>query len=144
MYWYWLVCGVFMILLEFVIPGLVICFFGISALLVSLMNYLFPQVALIWQLLIFALGGVAFALLCRWLIPGVSRKKHAGEEDIDGDDVAGAKCVCQSAIAPDRPGKVEFRGSLWNAEADSDIVPGELCQVERRDNLTLRVTALKK
>ncbi|MBE6390053.1 MAG: NfeD family protein [Lentisphaerae bacterium] len=144
MHWYWLVSGVIMILLEFVIPGLVICFFGLSALIVSGLNCLFPQISLIWQLLIFASGGVVLAVLCRLLIPGIRREKPAADRDIDDDDVIGAKCRCCSAITPETAGKVEFRGSLWSAESDCNIAPGEFCTVEKRCNLTLMVKPLNK
>lgn len=136
LYWYWIVCGIILILMEFIVPGFVICFFGISALATAVVDYFFPACPLAGQLLVFALGGVVMAFLCRKCFAG---KENRRENDIDCDDVAGEICVCREEITAETPGKVEFRGSLWKANADSVIAPGEYCVVESRDNLTLTV-----
>lgn len=140
LYWIWLAAGVLMILLELVIPGFVICFFGISALIAGIVDFLFPSFPLIGQLLLFALGGAALALSCRKLAPGIfSGKETRQTEDIDGDDILGTVCVCREDINGAVAGKVEFRGSLWSAVADGEISAGEYCIVEERNNLTLKV-----
>ena len=88
MYWYWLVSGLLLILFEFAIPGLVICFFGVSALIVGGLKYFFPVLSLAWQLIIVAFGGLAMAIACRLLIPrGVSKRSDLKTENIDNDDV---------------------------------------------------------
>ena len=139
-YWFWLAGGVVMILLELVIPGFVICFFGISALIAGVVNFFFPAFPLIGQLLLFALGGAVLALSCRKLAPGIFSGKEVREnKDIDSDDVAGEICICREKIGDGVAGKVEFRGSLWNAVAEDTINSGEYCIVEKRENLTLTV-----
>ena len=73
-------------------------------------------------------------------MPAIFRgSESAAAVDIDDDGVSGEICVCRSEIVPQLPGKVEFRGSLWNASADEKIVPGENCVVISRNNLTLAV-----
>ena len=57
--------------------------------------------------------------------------------DIENDDIAGAEAVVTEAIAPDAPGKVEFRGSQWTARADRALAVGERASIVRRNNLTL-------
>ena len=140
MYWYWLVSGLLLILFEFAIPGLVICFFGVSALIVGGLKYFFPVLSLAWQLIIFAFGGLAMAIACRLLIPrGVSKRSDLKTENIDNDDVVGSPAVCREAIKPGHQGKVEFRGSFWNAVSDEEISEGEDCTIISRDNLLLKV-----
>ena len=139
-WWFWLIAGVVLIVLEFPIPGFVIFFFGVSALICGGVLLLFPGLPLVWQVLIFAVGGGALALLSRRLAPGIFRGGSSRDDgDIDGDEVAGAVCVCDEAIVPGIPGKVEFRGSLWNAEADEPVEKGAVCTVVSRKNLTLKV-----
>ena len=139
-WWHWLIAGVVMILLEFPIPGFVICFFGVSALLTGALLLLFPCIGLVWQILIFAFGGGALAVMSRWFFPSVFRGGSSRDEgDIDGDEVSGDYCVCEETIAPGLPGKVEFRGSLWSAEADERIEKGTVCVVLSRHNLMLKV-----
>ena len=145
MYWYWFICGVLLILMEFSIPGFVICFFG-SALLTGAINFFAPHLALTWQLLIFALGGVFLALFCRWCFPGAFRGKSSREEtvDIDDDGILGACCCCKNEITPEHPGKVELYGTDWNAVSDENIASGTYCTVISRDNLLLKVRAVEK
>lgn len=136
----WFIAGVVFVLAEFVIPGFVICFFGVSALIVAGLIWLVPSLSITLQLLLFAALGVVLLLLCRLLMPRAFRgKKDDVELDIDGDDVAGATCVCTEAITPLAAGKVEFRGASWNAMADNEIATGEICTVLSRNNLKLKV-----
>ena len=56
----WFIAGVIFVLAEFVIPGFVICFFGVSALIVAGLIWLVPSLSITLQLLLFAALGVAF------------------------------------------------------------------------------------
>jgi membrane protein implicated in regulation of membrane protease activity len=126
LYWYWLAAGVLLILAELAVPGFVICFFGVSALAAGVVNFFFPGFPLIGQLLLFAVGGAVLALSCRKLAPGIfAGKESRSDKDIDSDDVAGEVCVCCEKISDGIAGKVEFRGSFWNAVSDEKIAVGE-------------------
>ena len=108
----WFIAGVVLIVSEFVVPAFVICFFGVAAILVAGLLWLCPTLPLAAQLLIFGATGVILLFLCRKFLPRAFQgNKNTGELDIDGDDVAGADCVCTAAITPQVSGKVEFRGS---------------------------------
>ncbi len=140
----WLIAGVIFILSEFIIPGFVICFFGVSAIVTSIVCMLFPALPFVWHILIFTILGVSLLLACRKLMPGIFRgnEKVAASEDIDSDSVAGNNCICTETISPNSPGKVEFRGSLWNAVSSDTIPAGSRCIIKSRTNLTLEVTKL--
>ncbi len=47
---YWLIIGVALALLELVVPGVVLVFFGFGALVVAVVATFFPQLAIFWQL----------------------------------------------------------------------------------------------
>ena len=82
----WFIAGVIFVLAEFVIPGFVICFFGVSALIVAGLIWLVPSLSITLQLLLFAALGVVLLLLCRLLMPRAFRgKKDDVELDIDGE-----------------------------------------------------------
>lgn len=140
----WLISGVVFILAEFIIPGFVICFFGASAIVTSVICMLFPALPFAWHILIFTVLGAALLLACRKLMPGIfkGKEKTAASEDIDSDSVAGNNCICTETISPNAPGKVEFRGSLWNAVSSDTIPAGSRCIIKSRTNLTLEVTKL--
>ena len=136
----WFIAGVMLVLAEFVIPGFIICFFGIAAFIVAGLCWLFGDFSLTGQLLTFVSLGVVLLVLCRKFMPGAFRgKKDDLEIDIDSDNVAGSTCICTEAISPLAAGKVDFRGSTWIAVADHEIAAGTICTVLSRNNLTLKV-----
>ncbi len=59
MHWYWLVCGILMILMELGMRRGLIVFFGISAMISGAAVYFYPAVVLRWQMVIFVTAGVA-------------------------------------------------------------------------------------
>lgn len=134
----WLCTGVLLILSEFIVPGLVICFFGIAALLVAGILFFCPMLSLPWQLLICGITGVVLLFVCRKIFPAAFLGKQKDlDKDIDSDDVTGAECVCVEPVSGGTAGKVEFRGSLWTAESEDEIKAGDHCTVLTRNNLTL-------
>ena len=103
----------------------------------------FAGLPLLWQLLIFGLGGAVLAVASRWIAPGIFRGTVSkSDSDIDADNVAGEYCICRENIVPGVPGKVEFRGTLWRAESAVPVSAGENCVIEKRENLTLTVHPL--
>ena len=137
-YWWWFIAGVILILAEFVVPGVFICFFGVGALLTGVVVWLLPKITLTMALLLFSLLSVVFLVFCRRFMPrsfrGMVKVDHS---DIENDDIAGSEAVVTEAIAPNAPGKVEFRGSQWTARADRAIAVGERAKIRSRKNLTL-------
>lgn len=137
--WLWIIAGVLLILSEFVVPGVVICFFGMGAILTGVLlvffDFSFP-----WQLLCAGVSGAVLLLTLRRFVPAVFKGNKADSpQDIDGDDVCGKVCRCVETISPGHDGKVEFRGSLWCARSAETIAAGEDCSVEYRENLVLNV-----
>ena len=55
---FWLIIGVILLFLELVLPGFVLFFFGMGALLASLAAYLF-ELSLSWQLALFIIASLA-------------------------------------------------------------------------------------
>jgi hypothetical protein len=137
-YWWWLIAGVTLILAEFVVPGVFICFFGVGAILTGIAAWLIPGMSFTAALLLFSILSVVFLFTCRRFMPksfrGVIKVDHS---DIENDDVAGAEVVVTEAITPGAPGKVEFRGSQWTARADRALAVGERAKIRCRRNITL-------
>ena len=140
--WLWLCAGVVMIIAEFILPGLVICFFGVGAIAVSLLCAFFPGLSLAWQLMIFAVSAVVLIIAVRRIAPGIFKGGSVTEKtaDIDGDDVVSSPAMTVTEITPQVPGKVEFRGTLWDASADTTIAQGTPVIITARKNLMLFVT----
>lgn len=139
-FWCWLILGMVLLISEFFLPGFIIFFFGVAACAVSIVTFLAPELGLAWQILIFAIFSVVLLVISRRYIPGVFRGNNTiCEVDIDLDDVSGETAVSVTDIQPDGNGKVEFRGTLWNAMSGEEIQCGECVRIISRKNITLIV-----
>ena len=48
------------------------------------------------------------------------------------DDFVGNKAIVKDKITPGHTGKVEYRGTLWNAESSREIEEGETVIIEEK------------
>jgi len=137
---YWLILGIGLIVLEVMTPGLVSLFFGLAALTVALLAWLLPlSPGLQW--LIFSVLSVGYILLLRKSV----KKVFNGDKEVSermNDDFTGRLAVVAEAVAPNKPGRVEFNGCNWTAEAEADIPTGRSVRIVGKNNLTLKVEAI--
>jgi inner membrane protein len=139
----WFLVGIILLVMEFVLPGLIIAFFGVGAFVVAIVCLL-TDISLNAQLLIF-IGSSVLSLVClrRWLkgiFIGHTRGKQNLKEDIR--EFVGQKVVVKKKIVPDIGGKVEFHGTNWQAQADVEIAEGVVVEIIGKENLTFKVKTL--
>lgn len=141
----WFVIGFVLILMEFGIPGLITLFFGIGAWIVAILT-LFIDMSIDIQLLIFIIISVVSLVLLRKhfkkLYKGKMDKNQFGPDELE--EFIGHKAEVIKEISSNLPGKIEFHGTLWNAEATEEIKKGEIVEIIEKNNLTLIVKSLKK
>jgi len=139
-WWLWIVLGVVLLAAEILTPGgFYIFFFGASAVCVGVLKLLGFTQGLVSEGLLFvglSVAGVAF--LRR---PLQERFRAQAPDSPDVDALVGEAAIAVQEIAPGGYGKVELRGSVWNAknEEEAAIGAGERCRVARVDGLTLHV-----
>ena len=139
----WFLVGLALLILEFILPGLIIAFFGVGAWIVALVC-LITDIGINTQLIIFIISSV-LSLLClrKWLkgiFLGHAVSKQNLKENLD--EFIGQKAVVKEKIIPKSGGKVEFHGTNWVAEADEEIAEGTTVQITGKDNITLKVKSL--
>jgi len=136
----WAVAGLIMLLSEFAMPGLIIFFFGLGALLVAGVC-LVADPSLNAQLGLFIVGSVAMLLvLRRWVrgaFMGYTSDRRGPNENLK--TFVGETAVVTEALAPRKSGKVELNGAEWKARADEEIEQGAEVEVVDQDSLTLKV-----
>ncbi len=140
----WFVVGLVLILLEFAIPGLITVFFGIGAWIVALICLLVP-LPLNTQLFIFIILSILSLLFLRkWFRKLFVRRLEAVQISTDEleDDITGQEAVVVARITPKKHGRVEFRGSTWNATAKETIAAGRTVKIIGKKNITLVVELL--
>ena len=139
----WFLTGLVLLILEFILPGLIIAFFGVGAWIVAFVC-LVTNISLNTQLIIFIISSV-LSLLClrKWLkgiFLGHTGSKQNLKENLD--EFVGQKAVVKEKIMPKSGGKVEFHGTNWLAQADEEIAEGAMVQIISKDNITLKVKSL--
>ncbi len=136
----WFFVGLLLLFAEMVVPGLVIAFFAFGAWVVAAVHLCRP-LTVNQQLALFIMASVLSLALARsWLknmFTGYVSSRNDGSVDL-GEFVGQRARVIQK-ISPKLPGRVEFHGSTWQAEADGEIAEGSVVEVVDKDNLTLKV-----
>jgi len=137
---YWLVLGIVLFILEVMTPGLISMFFGLSALTVALIAWICPLPQGV-QWMVFSAFSVIYILLLRKSL----KKVFKGKKEVSGgmdDSFSGRLAVVSEPVAPNKPGRVEFNGCDWTAEADAEIPVGRSVRILGKTNLTLKVEAV--
>lgn len=139
LWWIWVLFGFFLLLLELMTPGgLYLLFFGISSLAVGLLTGIQLSGPLWTQWLLFSILSVLSLLLFRKpLLERLRIKQHP----IEVDNMVGESAVTLDEIAAGAIGKVELRGSTWNARnvGEEILSRGQRCKVEKVEGLTFWV-----
>jgi membrane protein implicated in regulation of membrane protease activity len=136
----WAFIGVVLLIMELFIPGLVVFFFGVGALLVAAIC-LFANISLNVQLLVFLITSVAFLLALRNRLKGIFSgfSKSRPSMSQNPPEFIGEKVTVLQAITPIQPGMVEMHGTNWKARADVAISAGAVVEIIGSENLTLVV-----
>jgi membrane protein implicated in regulation of membrane protease activity len=135
---YWFYLGIVLIILEVMTPGLVSIFFGLAALVVALITYFVPGIPESAQWVMFSIFSVLFIVLLRKTL----KKTFSGTSEVTEDlfdAYTGKRATVVEFISPGKPGRVEFNGSDWTAEADKELDVGVLVRIKSKKNLTLYV-----
>ena len=128
--------------MEFVIPGLVIVFFGIGAWVAAIFVWIFPNMAFWVQMMIFTVFSVVTLVLLRRSLKKRFFSDQEGAENEGVDDYIGKTAVVEKAIEGGE-GKVNYRGASWAAYADEDIPKGSKVTIIDKDSIKLKVKPIK-
>jgi len=142
----WIILGIVFIFFEFFIPGLVIAFFGVGALITALTTWIKLTTSLTSQLLVFILSSILFLVFLRKYVKGTFLGKTKGEESDRNFNIEIGKIIpVVEFIQPGEVGgKVRYMGTTWSATASDPIAPGESVEIIGNDGLTLIVEKVKK
>ncbi|MFQ5628852.1 MAG: NfeD family protein [bacterium] len=136
----WFIVGFIFIALEFVFPSLVKVFFGFGAWVVALICLLF-DISLNTQLFIFFITSLLLLVLLRRILKNFFKRRTTASDisPEDLDEFLGQKAIVKTAISPQTKGRVEFRGTDWDAEAYEEIPVGAPVEIIDKNNITLVV-----
>ncbi len=146
----WMLLGIFLILAEFVVPGLVVVFFGFSALIVGLLIWpgIIPGEGPL-PFVVFAAVSLGTLLLLRkqcqsWFVGKSIGSAIAGEDD----DFLGREAIVASGFdnARAQAGRVTYRGTQWDARTaeETQLKTGDpVTIIGRKDSVLIieKITA---
>jgi len=140
----WFLSGLILLLAEFVVPGFVIIFFGVGAWLVALLLWFGIDISFTNQLFIFLVSSILSLVVFRRFGKKFYQAKVKTDDEQKFDDIRGEKATVTSDIVPNGVGgKVEFNGTMWNAESDAAIQKGTVVEIVERNNLMLKVKPIQ-
>ncbi len=134
----WLSVGAFLVLSEFLLPGLVMVFVGMGSLTVALAMYLGHASSLLEQFIVFFVSSIIYLITLRFAIlsfvPTNSTKANV-DEDME---VVGQIGIVVEAIDSAGSGRIEHSDSTWQAKAENEeaIEVGKKVKILGRDNIT--------
>lgn len=135
----WFIIGLALFLLELVLPGFVIFFFGVGAWITALLC-LVANPNLNIQVLVFAVTSVLSLLALRKMIQKrFFLAKDDGLSDSVEDEFTGKEAVALNSFKPGDTGKVDFKGTSWKAESDSEIHEGQRVVIKNKESFKLIV-----
>ena len=138
--WLWIYAGAVLVLLELIVPGFILCFFGLSAATVGTLRFAFGEAfTLTWQLAAFSAFSVVYIVLLRRYLKRVFVGSTVETKtDFDNDRV-GSVGEVTVAIRPPLAGRVMLGDAEWTAEAARPIEAGTSVRVIAQANLTMTV-----
>jgi inner membrane protein len=139
----WFIIGLVLFLLELVLPGFVIFFFGVGAWITALLC-LVSHASTNLQIIVFAVTSVLSLLALRKII---QRKFFYSKEDRSGaveDEFTGKEAIATADFGSVKDGKVEFKGTTWNAQSESEIKKGQTVIIIQKESFKLIVEPKNK
>lgn len=146
LYWYWLVFGMILILLELAIPSFTIFWFGLGALVVGLLLLLVPGLSLTLQVLVWVIASAAFVLFWfKVLKPRMTDKTTSG---IAREAVLGETAMVTRVPEGDRRGEIRFSvpmlgSDIWPFICDDEVAVGDRVAVRDISGNTMLVKIVR-
>jgi inner membrane protein len=139
---FWFILGLGFFLLELAIPGFFIFFFGLGA-WVTALACLFGEPGTNLQIVIFAITSVLTLIGLRRIIQKKFFYSKGDKSKEVEDEFTGKEALATVDFGPGKKGKVEFKGTTWTSESESEIKEGQTVIVVEKDSFKLIVVPKK-
>jgi membrane protein implicated in regulation of membrane protease activity len=138
----WFIIGLVLFLLELVLPGFVIFFFGVGAWVTAFLC-LVAEPGINLQAIVFGATSIISLVLLRKMIQKrffYTREELSKEVE---DEFTGREAVVTAAFEPGQTGKVEFKGTSWKAESEVPVHEGDRVIIKEKQSFKLIVEPKK-
>ncbi|MBW3166043.1 NfeD family protein [Ferrimonas balearica] len=138
--WHWLVLGLILLGLEALGAGGFLLGAAAAGILLSLLMWIWPEMAWSLQLMVFALSAVLFTVIY-WR--GFRRFNQATEQPQLNDRAAqlvGRVLVLEHDLLPGE-GKIQVGDTLWRARTEQPLAAGSRVRIVASEGMVLQVEA---
>lgn len=138
----WFIIGLALFLLELVLPGFVIFFFGVGAWITALLC-LVANPGINLQAIVFGVTSILSLMLLRKMIQKrFFYSKDELSKEVE-DEFTGKEAVATMDFGPELTGKIEFKGTSWKAESTEPLKEGQTVIIKSKENFKLFVEPKK-
>lgn len=140
----WFFIGLLLLVIELFGLSLIIGFFGIGAWVTSIV-LLMSDIGLSTQLLVFVLSSLLALITLRKLLKNkFFDGKLTGDSDNNElkDEFIGHLVEVEENIAPQKSGKVVFKGSSWTAHSSDTLKKGDTAEIISINSIQLTVKSI--
>ena len=137
----WFLVGLALVASEFIVPGFVIFFFGVGAMLTGVLSAFIPglDTNIFMQTIIWMSSSLISLFSMRKYLSKIFKGRFFGEKE--GLEASGKVAVVTEEITPDKAGRVKFEGTSWKAISYTETLKsGEEVEILKKENLTFIVT----
>ncbi|MCB1142079.1 MAG: NfeD family protein [Leptospiraceae bacterium] len=141
----WLVGGIVLILMEFIIPGVYISFLGIGALVTAGILFIAPLSVPV-QLIIWAISSAVTILAAGQFLKNLFPSEKSFSKEAIRDDYTGKIVKVVKPIIPgQKGGRILFQGTEWDAVSiNHEFGVGSKVRIFERDNIQFTVEAIEE
>jgi len=138
----WFLAGLALIFLEFMVPGVILVFFGLGAWAAAVTTHFGLTASFQSQLMVFAGTSILMLVVLRKWIKG-KFYGHVGDvqdQTKNIDEFTGQSVVVLQDVMPNNmDGAVEFKGARWRAVSKEHIKKDEMAIITSVDGIILNV-----
>ena len=135
---FWFVLGIIFFVLELVMPGFFIFFFGVGACVTAIIC-LIGDPGINLQIIIFLVVSVLSLLALRKMLKNLFFFADDEKSKSIENEFIGKEAVTITDFDSDCRGKIEFKGTTWKAEANMPIKTGQIVKIIDKEGFTLKV-----
>jgi len=143
-WWYWILVGIALIIMELMIPAFFVLWFGLGALITGVLVLIVPVLPLPAQIFIWALSSAVMTVLWFRLFPRIPSKTRIGTAD---GDIIGEIGLLTGDVSQFQRGSVRFQRPIlgseeWLCIADMDIAAGSRVKIQSAEGSFLKITRI--
>ena len=144
-YWHWLAFGALLIIMEIFVPSFTVFWFGLGAMLVGILMWIFPGFPFGGQVLLWAVSSAVFTLL--WFMYFKPRMLDKTKAGIAREAAIGESGQVIRAPIGEQRGLVRFSTPImgddeWEFIAENEVALGDRVHIKEISGNTLIVVKL--